>query len=167
MDSLVRNARFQWVTLDSCRRKNYCALGRQPAATGTGTWFQPADRRLRIPPQGPRLATRPTPVVDRPKLDRGRYPKRNENEQHDALDDREWRLGLGRRERVKGRDLHEPLCDKHEHVEIKRRNRADDKDPSPRPGEAKAVSGNFFLLPPSHNIYMSRRIYMSSGLVPR
>jgi hypothetical protein len=27
--------------------------------------------------------------------------------------------------------------------------------------------GNFFLLPPSHNIYMSRRIYMSSGLAPR
>jgi len=25
-------------------------------------------------------------------------------------------------------------------------------------------SGNFFLLPPSHNIYMSRRIYMSGGL---
>jgi hypothetical protein len=27
--------------------------------------------------------------------------------------------------------------------------------------------GNFFLLPPSHNIYMSRRMYMSSGLAPR
>ena len=27
--------------------------------------------------------------------------------------------------------------------------------------------GNFFLLRPSYNIYMSRRITMSSGLVPR
>src|ERR1700722_10261136 len=91
--------------------------------------------------QGPALATRPAPVIDRPKLDRGRDPKRNENEQPHPLHDRERQLGPSRRERVQGRDLHEALCDKHEHVEIKRRNRAADKNPPPRSGEAKAVIG--------------------------
>ena len=42
---------------------------------------------------------------------------------------------------MKGRDLHEGLCDKHEHVEIKRRDRAGDKDPPPGAGETKAVIG--------------------------
>ena len=102
----------------------------------------PARRhRLCFRRQRPRLAPRPTPVVDRPKLDRGRYPKRNENDQHDPLDDRERRLGPSRRERVKGRDLQESLCDKHEHVEIKRRDRAADKNPPPHSGEAEAVIG--------------------------
>jgi hypothetical protein len=42
---------------------------------------------------------------------------------------------------VKGRDLHESLCDKHEHVEIKRRDRAGDEDPSPYSGETEPVIG--------------------------
>ena len=62
-------------------------------------------------------------------------------EQHDPLDDRERRLGPGRRERVKGGDFQESLRDEYEHVEIKRRNGAGDKDLSPRSGEPKAIIG--------------------------
>ena len=102
----------------------------------------PPLHRLCIRRRGEVSARRPTPRRRlRPKLERGRDPKRNENEQHDRLDDRERRLGPSRRERVKGRNLQETLRDKHEHIEIKRRNRAGDKDPSPRSGETEAVIG--------------------------
>ena len=91
--------------------------------------------------QGAESRACPTPVVFWPKLDRGPYPKRDENYEHDPVDDREWRLRLGRRQFVKGRDLHKSLYDKHEHVEIKRRNCAGDEDPSPWPREVEAVIG--------------------------
>src|ERR1700722_7451441 len=108
-------------------------------ARPTRTTWGPVSRVLRW--QGLELATRPTPVVDWPEFDRGPNPKRNKDQEHNPLNDRERRLGPSRREVVKGRDLQEGLRDKHEHVEIKRRDRTGDKDPSPGAGEAEAVIG--------------------------
>jgi hypothetical protein len=79
-------------------------LSVSPRGTSAPGWFALSRPRLR----------------PRAKPDRGQYAEYDENEQHHGLGRDERRLGPGRRQVVKERDLQEPLRDEDEHIEIKR-----------------------------------------------
>ena len=74
-----------------------------------------------------------------PEPDCGQYARRDENQQHDRLNDGERRFGLGWRKVMEESNLHEPLYDEDEHIEIERGDGAADIDEPPNSDEVKCV----------------------------
>jgi len=92
----------------------------------------------------------PKPRVVGPEGHRHRHPPQrrvsdrddaghDEQHQHHALRDREWRLGLRRRKRPQEGELLERLHHRDENVEIERDHGGDDVDPAPGAGEPEDV----------------------------
>jgi hypothetical protein len=63
----------------------------------------------------------------------------DENCHHGDLRDREWRLGLGRRQGLQKRQFLEGLNHAHEAIQIEGQHRADHVNPSPETGESPDI----------------------------